>query len=154
MQAGLEPSVSKGERAGWCPQGVRRTSRWCLVPGKRTGVAFACQKELRIPLKLQVNERRPTSSRRVWVHQLGSTTAGTRCMWFAAVPPMLNTESGAQWPPPTPRKKTKNSVLSHKTSPPRLRDLALSVPSPFTSQPQFAFLSCCCSWALGAPGNI
>lgn len=84
--------------------------------GREQGVAFAFQKELRTPLKLQVNERRPTSSRRVWVRQLGSTTAGTRWMWLVAVPPMLNTESGAQWPPPTPRKKTKNSVLSHKTS--------------------------------------
>ena len=55
----------------------------------------------------------PTSSRRVWVHQLGSTTAGTRWMWFV---PVLNTESGAQWPPQPPPPKKKPNVLSNKTS--------------------------------------
>ena len=101
----------RAEPAGVCRvPGAHLADVW--LRGRKQGVAFAFQKELRIPLKLQVNER--------LTHKLPQSL-GTSARFHNSGDPVDVVRSSAQhwvWrtvAPPTPPQKKPN-VLSNKTS--------------------------------------
>lgn len=124
----------RGRRQGGCLRLSKGTANRPEVAAKRTPPH-------KLPQSLGTSARFHNSGDPVDVVR-GCTSNAQHRVWRTVAAPH----------PPQKRRKTVSFLT--RLLPPRLRDLALSVPSPFTSQPQFAFLSCGCSWALGAPGNI
>lgn len=117
---------------------VRGRKRGCLRLSKGTAN----------PLKLQVNKRSTHSLRRVWVHQLGATTAGTWWMWFVI---LLRAQHWSLAHSGRPHQKKK--CPSNKTSSTAATGI-LPFQSPVPSiSAKFAFLYCGCSWALRPRGT-